>query len=327
MGPNTSRAVKQPTVTKTTTANTLAGKVAQSTNIQSPESSNSSPIELVTTLEGVDFTREYHGVEDSDYFLPSDFIEQDRLELQHYLLRHLFKGDVTREDIKNFVATNPNSKILDVGCANGYWLDSMSKIYPLAELHGVDLAPSIIENAAKFLPKANFTVGNVVTGLPYEDNSFDFVHQRYLILGLPGDQFPTAIRELIRVTKPGGWIELVELILTSFKMQTDVVAYRSGPIMDKVLAAVKEIMAPRKLDLFAGLNLVNYVKLATKKTSLTAVNLQKRTVSVPCNWGGPIGELAGADAKQLYLTMEDFLHRQLGVEREEYKELIDKMIE
>ncbi|KAJ3125022.1 hypothetical protein HK100_011022 [Physocladia obscura] len=35
--------------------------------------------------------REYHTVDSSDYTLPSDEIEQSRIELQHYTLRHVFK--------------------------------------------------------------------------------------------------------------------------------------------------------------------------------------------------------------------------------------------
>ncbi|KAJ3124477.1 hypothetical protein HK100_011217 [Physocladia obscura] len=211
MGPHMSRTVKENTVSKISTVGRVAEESTPSAGTQSPNSAETQNIKLVTGIsDDVDFTREYHGVEDSNYLLPSDIEEQDRLELQHFLLRHLFKGDIVRSEIRE-LAQQPGYKILDVGCANGWWLDSIAKTYPLAELHGVDLAPSVIEKAEKFLPNVKFISGNVITGLPYADNTFDFVHQRYLFLGLPGNDFPTAIRELMRVTKSGGWIELVEV--------------------------------------------------------------------------------------------------------------------
>ncbi|KAJ3123609.1 hypothetical protein HK100_011545, partial [Physocladia obscura] len=265
MGPHTSRTIKPNELRKpivTTTSIIKKESKLEPTSPESAESADDQPVQLITNISDVDFTREYHGVEGSEYFLPSDVDEQDRLELQHYLLRHLFKGDIVRKDIKESLA-KPGSKILDVGCANGWWLDSVSKVYTSAEFYGVehrqqqqDLAESVIEKAKKLFPTAVFTVGNVVTGLPFEDNTFDVVHQRFLCLGLPTHDFPVAIRELMRITKPGGWIELVEL---------DITGYRHGPIAKKLQEAFNAVLAPRKLDLLAGTNLVNYVAIASKK--------------------------------------------------------------
>ncbi|KAG0739696.1 hypothetical protein G6F16_003602 [Rhizopus arrhizus] len=50
-----------------------------------------------------------------------------------------------------------------------------------------------------------------VQGLSYADNTFDFVHIRFLVLALREDQWPMTIKELARVTKPGGMIQMTEL--------------------------------------------------------------------------------------------------------------------
>lgn len=59
----------------------------------------------------------------------------------------------------------------------------------------------------------NFTFkkGDVLKGLPYEDNTFDFVHMRLLTGSLCVDQWPVAIKELMRVTRPGGIVQLTEI--------------------------------------------------------------------------------------------------------------------
>ncbi|MGH2480022.1 MAG: methyltransferase domain-containing protein, partial [Ktedonobacteraceae bacterium] len=46
---------------------------------------------------------------------------------------------------------------------------------------------------------------------PFADESFDFVHQRCVADQLLTPTWPMVARELARVTRPGGWIELVEL--------------------------------------------------------------------------------------------------------------------
>lgn len=47
-------------------------------------------------------------------------------------------------------------------------------------------------------------------GLIYLDNSFDFVYMRFLITAFTEEEWNKAIQELIRVLKPGGWLELME---------------------------------------------------------------------------------------------------------------------
>lgn len=49
-----------------------------------------------------------------------------------------------------------------------------------------------------------FTIGNVVEGLPYEDNTFDFIHMWLLALSLREKERPLAIKKAVRVIKPGG---------------------------------------------------------------------------------------------------------------------------
>ncbi|KAI8800503.1 hypothetical protein BJ742DRAFT_780333 [Cladochytrium replicatum] len=42
------------------------------------------------------------------------------------------------------------------------------------------------------------------------DNSFDYVHQRFFTFSIPGNCWNHVISELLRVVKPGGWIDIME---------------------------------------------------------------------------------------------------------------------
>ena len=53
---------------------------------------------------------------------------------------------------------------------------------------------------------------NVLDGLPFESNSFDYVYSRAVISVFTRPQWTElAIPEYTRVTKPGGWVELLEV--------------------------------------------------------------------------------------------------------------------
>lgn len=51
-------------------------------------------------------------------------------------------------------------------------------------------------------------------GLPFPDQQFDYVHQRLLVAAIPAANWPEVIHELVRVTRPGGWVELLEVGVT-----------------------------------------------------------------------------------------------------------------
>ena len=56
-----------------------------------------------------------------------------------------------------------------------------------------------------------FVEYNVLDGLPFNNNSFDYVFARVLVSVYSRTQWTElAIPEYTRVTKPGGWVELME---------------------------------------------------------------------------------------------------------------------
>jgi SAM-dependent methyltransferase len=56
-----------------------------------------------------------------------------------------------------------------------------------------------------------FVRANVLEGLPFPDGQFTSTHQRLLVAAIPARSWPAVVQELVRVTQPGGWIELLEL--------------------------------------------------------------------------------------------------------------------
>ncbi|CAG8557938.1 6762_t:CDS:2 [Dentiscutata heterogama] len=150
--------------------------------------------------------RRYHNVEGAVYPMPNDEDEQDRLHLQHFLMRYLWQSNFSAP-IDQILNTS-GAQVLDIGCGAGSWSFDMATTYPAVEIFGVDISPL---QPTQIKPK-NFTYvkANVLEGLPFEDNTFDYVYQRFMLYAYTKDDWPAVMNELVRVLKPGGFLELME---------------------------------------------------------------------------------------------------------------------
>lgn len=216
---------------------------------------------------------------DSPYMLPKDNEESGRLDMQHVMLRYVLRG--------NFVAPirNPQS-ILDVGCGTGRWGAEIAQQFPQANVIGVDIAPPSATSASvtqgQLVAPDNyvFEAGDVTKGLPFPDNSFDFVHMRLVVLALPYAEWLPAITELRRVTKPGGWIELVDTTVTS-----------RSPAAQQWMVWAQKLASFRGIDLTAGDQIGTFLKRAGMR------NVTEIPIEIPIGpWGGRIGNFMLADA-------------------------------
>ncbi|CEG64177.1 hypothetical protein RMATCC62417_01201 [Rhizopus microsporus] len=177
--------------------------------------------------------REFHDIETSSYWLPKDDEEQMRLTGQHFAFKEMLEGNVVPSVPLDF--NKGNLSVLDVGCGSGAWIMDMITDYPKCDYHGCDIVQAIPTN---MMPKQfTFKIGNILETLPYEDNTFDFVHMRLMIFALREDEWPGAIKELLRVTKPGGLVQIVDANI-ELPEQKNTVFYRSLSAVHTICKAV-----------------------------------------------------------------------------------------
>ncbi|CAJ0833324.1 14686_t:CDS:2 [Entrophospora sp. SA101] len=137
-------------------------------------------------------------LESSKYSLPNDDEEIDRMHMQHYISRFIWQKNFCSplDDLLRY----GGAKVLDVGCGAGTFLLEMGHDYPESEFLGIDISPMY---PSEIKPSnVKFEQINVLEGLPYDDNSFDFVVIRNMITAFSIDDWDFCIQELIRVTKP-----------------------------------------------------------------------------------------------------------------------------
>lgn len=244
--------------------------------------------------------------QDVPYVLPKDLGEVNRLDFQHYLVKQALKV--------SFVAplgTQPPSTILDVGCGTGRWAREVSAEFPRAQVAGIDI--EIPATAQDTIPtNCHYIQGNVLQGLPFPDNSFDFVHQRFLASAIPADKWPQLLKELVRVTTPGGWIELTELL------------HRVEPMQEagqQMAHWIEQFCAARNIYPAIGEDLST---LLEDEASLTDKQVYFHDLPVGA-WGGHEGKLLAKSHLTAYAGVKPIYVKDLHINPEEFDKVIHKI--
>ncbi len=110
--------------------------------------------------------------------------------------------DRVQNKLLTFIKTKQEpKKIIDIGCGTGRLLRKIEKIWPKAQLIGIDPSEGMIEKAKKLTPKAKFYIARAES-IPLPDNSVDMILST-LSFHHWSDQ-PQGVSEIWRVLKPKG---------------------------------------------------------------------------------------------------------------------------
>ncbi|KAA8908935.1 hypothetical protein FN846DRAFT_776890 [Sphaerosporella brunnea] len=152
--------------------------------------------------------RKFYNDETSPYPLPCDVKEMSRQALWHELHREVY-GSYSNID---WQSEKIPSKVLELGCGSAIWSASMADYFaslghPNVEFTGLDVVQSYTD-----MKNVNFKFVKhsiLIVPLPFEDNTFDYIMSRDMMLAAPTHSMYTGIMaELIRVLKPGGFVEV-----------------------------------------------------------------------------------------------------------------------
>ncbi|RUS30864.1 S-adenosyl-L-methionine-dependent methyltransferase [Jimgerdemannia flammicorona] len=195
-------------------------------------------------------------------------------------------------------------KVLDAGCGTGRWTIDMAEDYPASKFFGLDIADMFPK--AGYPENCTFIHADTLKKLPFEDNTFDFVFQRLMLLAFTPADWNMAISELVRVTKPGGWIELYEV---EMQMQ------RPGGTFLKFYKGLETAAELNKIDM----SLVHHLP---ELVSSHLENIHYDYLSLPFGWHGPVGQLFLSNWEMCYRALQHVLAPIMGVTDKEYSDMI-----
>lgn len=130
------------------------------------------------------------------------------LDFQHFVVRKVLGGN-------HQAPVQSPRRILDAGCGSGRWAAELAVEFPGAQVVGLDITPPtnlrpLFTALGASAANISFVAGDLLRPLPFPDGAFDFVHMRCMFADLPASRWPELLCELVRVTRPGGWIECIE---------------------------------------------------------------------------------------------------------------------
>ena len=122
--------------------------------------------------------------------------------------------------------------------------------------------------------------------------------------------WPSVVADLVRVTKPGGWVELVEPPL-AFE--------RAGRATQRLFALWKDLVAALELD--AASEVSEALDRYLREAGLEGV--VRREAQVPVGeWGGRAGSLMMTDFRATFTRVCEMLEAQSRLSAEQAEELI-----
>jgi ubiquinone/menaquinone biosynthesis C-methylase UbiE len=102
-------------------------------------------------------------------------------------------------------------RVLDVGCGTGGWIIEAAQKYPTLLLEGIDISQHMIEYAREqaaalhIADRVTFHVMDALRMLEFPAAFFDLVNLRFGISFVRTWDWPKMLREMLRVTRAGGW--------------------------------------------------------------------------------------------------------------------------
>ncbi len=233
--------------------------------------------------------------------------EVKRLDFQHYLLRQAMSG--------NYRAPIKHTKfVLDVGCGTGRWAQEIAQAFPSATVIGLDIFDSPIEANISMRPSNyQFVSGDIFKGLPFSSYQFDFVHQRSLGCLIPTTGWHQVVNELVRVTRPGGIVELAE---------PDCIFHNPGPtciqLQQWIIAAYQK----------CGIDPVESAHIDTYLLVAGLTHVKAETITLPVgHWAGRMGSTTATNMRAAYLAMKPLVLQHIGISSVDYDHLSEQVFE
>ncbi|RKP25102.1 S-adenosyl-L-methionine-dependent methyltransferase [Syncephalis pseudoplumigaleata] len=200
------------------------------------------------------------------YLLPVNIHERERLNKQHVFMRAALGAH-------HFAPVSQPKKVLDVGTGTAIWIKDMAELWPSSRFYAIDTTHPDRQDV-----KFKFAFADLFDGLPYSDRTFEYVHQRFMFSAIPVHKWPSVLAELHRVTRPGGYLEVVD---TSMRLSP------AGPITSQLFAFMNNMLTANGIGMaLAGDQLGGWLREAGFEPE------ERRIASVPIGeWGGEPGSM------------------------------------
>lgn len=143
---------------------------------------------------------------DEVYILQRNALASTRLNFQQYQWKCALGYNIHPS-----IPISQTSTIADIGCGTGLWLLEVADSLPHATLIGFDNNLSQAPPQAWLPENIHLRQWDMMTEIPEGlEGTFDFIHMRLLICAAE-DSVAPLVQNVMRLLKPGGWMQWDEL--------------------------------------------------------------------------------------------------------------------
>ncbi|KAL1919605.1 uncharacterized protein VTP21DRAFT_1536 [Calcarisporiella thermophila] len=294
-------------------------KIAEQPETTAPIESDADPGHSIpyTWYEG----RMYYDDERIKYPLPVDAKEIGRMEIEHKIAKEAF---MTPHCAPIAEILEKGGRVLDIGCGAANWILDMAELYPNAKFTGFDISPIFPHGMER--DNVEFVCGNALDALPFPDGHFDYVYQRSMVLSYGLEDWSRVMKEVVRITKEGGWVELVE---TDWEWKKGGATWETflSPMMKHALktkgfyTSVAHHLGPLLRAHLSPLPNPNSPSPDTPAISTSSIRFAYKSVPVG-PWAGTLSQLSFVDLFSFLSAVRPFLTTILNWSGQEWDEIV-----
>jgi hypothetical protein len=149
------------------------------------------------------------------YMLGRSYIAACRLNLQHYLWR-----EALNFNIHPSVQLPKDPVIAEIAVGTGIWLIDVAREHPTAQLDGFDIDLSQAPHPHWLPSNVKLRQWNLFEDVPSDlIGKYDLVHLRLLVLVLSGVDTKPVLQNLLKLLKPGGYLQWDELDCVNMRVK------------------------------------------------------------------------------------------------------------
>ncbi|KAG2175831.1 hypothetical protein INT44_000309 [Umbelopsis vinacea] len=252
--------------------------------------------------------RAFHDIS-STYFLPMDDEENDRLHEEHFLIKAGLGGNLLDEGLLSSKLQD-GATVLDIGCGPGTWLLDLATEYPSSTFHGMDIAPTFPTMIKP--PNVTFKIGDALDNLPYRSDTFDLVQIRLMVAAFRFDEWDTVYKNVMRVLKPGGYIQVMEPDIRLFAEHNDVA-------IQDYSVKVTRFLQKRGQDP----DLIHKLGPLLKRNGYTII--MENINESPLGWGSRLYEIIGNDYIRGMKAAAPIVANEFEMSMQQYEHTLDNI--
>lgn len=256
-------------------------------------------------MEGDHENPDFHMADGRAYMLNRNYASAARLNLQYYLWKASLKFNI-HPSIPN---PGQDAHIADVATGTAIWLAEVAHELPNAQLDGFDIDLTQAPPKEWLPSNTRLRHGNIFDDIPDDlQGKYDIVHVRLLVLVVENSDPRPIIRNLVRMLKPGGYLQWDDLNYPDTHIKTVDISLQTPALKElrEMVYSRGRNDWPLQLDVILNEEGLEDAKLYHFEDTLA---------------------LARANGEQHLLTMEEFASRLVRADNKEEASKIYQLIQ